>query len=444
MLLQAEQLDLHPTRWTSALAGESSKGSTIRALGRFGTPLQITVQQLACLVLPLAIYFGLDRIGVDITGVVYFALVVSLALTAAAIWTEGFAALRRPDLPEEPDSCQPATAVIAAYLPNEAATVVETVEAFLLQDYPDLQVILAYNTPHPLPSRTSCRRSPRGIPGWSRSASRARSRRRRTSTPRSRKARGEFIGVFDADHHPDPGSFRRACQMARQRHGRRARALRRPQRRDELRHPARRRRVRGDLRGQPSRPCAAAPVRDLRRHERLLARRACSRGSACAASCSPRTSTRRCASSSRAARSSPTPVSSRLELAPESMKALWNQRMRWAQGWTQVSWRHLVPMLKRPGASLRSRIGAFYLLAWREVYPWVSLQIFPLLAFWLLRGNPPINWFVPIFVLDDPVHAQRGPGAGALRVEARAPVDQGAQALVRLLPLLPRFSSTPR
>lgn len=72
--------------------------------------------------------------------------------------------------------------------------------------------------------------------------------------------------------------------------------------------------------------------------------------------------------------------------------------MRWAQGWSQVSLRHLRPMLRRPGASLRSRIGAFYLLAWREVYPWFSLQMFPLIAFWLLRGNPPINWFVPIFI----------------------------------------------
>ena len=24
--------------------------------------------------------------------------------------------------------------------------------------------------------------------------------------------------------------------------------------------------------------------------------------------------------------------------------------------------------------------------------------MFPLIAFWLLRGNPPINWFVPIFM----------------------------------------------
>jgi cellulose synthase/poly-beta-1,6-N-acetylglucosamine synthase-like glycosyltransferase len=99
-----------------------------------------------------------------------------------------------------------------------------------------------------------------------------------------------------------------------------------------------------------------------------------------------------------------------MELAPETPKALWNQRMRWAQGWSQVSWRHLLPMLKRPDATLRSRIGALYLLAWRELYPWVSLQMFPLIAFWLLRGDPVINWFVPIFVMTTLFTLSAGPG----------------------------------
>ena len=51
----------------------------------------------------------------------------------------------------------PASAIIAAYLPNEADTVVETVEAFLRQDYNQLQVILAYNTPDDLPVEDGAR-----------------------------------------------------------------------------------------------------------------------------------------------------------------------------------------------------------------------------------------------------------------------------------------------
>ena len=34
------------------------------------------------------------------------------------------------------------------------------------------------------------------------------------------------------------------------------------------------------------------------------------------------------------------------ELAPETLGALWNQRLRWAQGWSQVSLRHLVSMMR--------------------------------------------------------------------------------------------------
>ncbi len=67
-------------------------------------------------------------------------------------------------------------------------------------------------------------------------------------------------------------------------------------------------------------------------------------------------------------------------------------------------------MMTRPDAPLRSRIGAFYLLAWRELYPWVSLQMFPLIAFWLTRGSPPINWFVPIFVATTLFTFSAGPG----------------------------------
>ena len=83
--------------------------------------------------------------------------------------------------------------------------------------------------------------------------------------------------------------------------------------------------------------------------------------------------------------------------------------MRWAQGWFQVSCRHLVPMLGGPARRCARRIGAFYLLAWREVYPWVSLQIFPLIAFWLLRGDPAIDWFIPIFVVTTLFTLSAGP-----------------------------------
>ena len=149
--------------------------------------------------------------------------------------------------------------MIAAYLPNEAATIVETVEAFLAQDYPDLQVILAYNTPHPLPVEEELR-------GDRASATRGSSRYRvEGSVSKAQnvnaalaRVRGEIVGVFDADHHPDTervparGQWLASGVDVVQGHC----VVRNGG--DELRHPARRDRVRGDLRGQPSRVAPAS------------------------------------------------------------------------------------------------------------------------------------------------------------------------------------------
>jgi cellulose synthase/poly-beta-1,6-N-acetylglucosamine synthase-like glycosyltransferase len=57
------------------------------------------------------------------------------------------------------------------------------------------------------------------------------------------------------------------------------------------------------------------------------------------------------------------------ELAPVNLSALWNQRMRWAQGWFQVSRKHVWHGLQSEHLSIRQKLGLFYLLGWREVYP---------------------------------------------------------------------------
>ena len=89
------------------------------------------------------------------------------------------------------------------------------------------------------------------------------------------------------------------------------------------------------------------------------------------------------------------------ELATTTLKALWNQRMRWAQGWFQVSLRHIWRGLRSQRLSFRQKLGFVHLLAWREIYPWLSFQMVPIIAFWAWRlGGPDrIDWFVPIFVL---------------------------------------------
>jgi cellulose synthase/poly-beta-1,6-N-acetylglucosamine synthase-like glycosyltransferase/DNA-binding response OmpR family regulator len=398
MMTQAEQLDLHPTEWVPALSGEPTRGSRlVRALGRARTPLQVATQQLACLVLPLGLYTALDRAGLDITGLVYLVLVVCLAVTAATIWAEGIAALRRRPLPDEPDELPSASAIIAAYLPNEAGTVVETVEAFLRQDHGDFQVILAYNTPTPLPveeelhaiARRDQRFEPFRVEG---SVSKA-----QNVNAALARVRGKIVGVFDADHHPDPGAFRRASRWLTSgadvvqghcvvRNGSTGFVTRLVATEFEaiyaVAHPGRARLHKFGIFGGSNGYWRTEVLKRMRMRGFML--------------------TEDIDSSMRVIEAGGTIISDpglvSTELAPETARALWNQRMRWAQGWSQVSLRHLRPMIRRSGAPLASRLGAFYLLAWREVYPWFSLQMFPLIAFWLLRGNPPINWFVPIFV----------------------------------------------
>ena len=124
------------------------------------------------------------------------------------------------------------------------------------------------------------------------------------------------------------------------------------------------------------------------------------------------------------------------ELAPGSWSALWGQRLRWAQGWSQVALRYLWDGLRNPQLTRRQKAGLAYLLGWREIYPWISLQTFPILAFWILRGSPPVSWFVPVFVCHDPVRVQRGRDPGLERVAAVGAGAAQARALVR--PLRPR------
>ena len=139
----AEQLDLHATRWNRRLepATSPARGNRLlRWLDRHRTFLQVGAQQLACLGVPLLLYWLFARPG----------------------WTSPGASPRRRDraradrashldrvhrgvpagTPRRGRELSPATAIVA-FLPDEADTIVETVEAVLAQDYDELQVILA-------------------------------------------------------------------------------------------------------------------------------------------------------------------------------------------------------------------------------------------------------------------------------------------------------------
>ena len=409
---EAGQLDLNPTRWVKAMSVLPAPVKGIRmAIERVRTPLQVAFQQLVLFGLPFGVYTILDRIGLDISGGVYLALVLAIALTSVAILVESMAALKRPVPPPAPDCpMPPATAIIAAYLPNEADTIVETVEAFLRHDYPDLQVILAYNTPRPMSIEAELRAiatrdarfEPLRVEG---SVSKA-----QNVNAALTHVRGEFVGLFDADHHPEPGSFKRAWQWIASgvgivqghclvRNGTKNVVTRMVATEFEaiysVSHPGRARLHGFGIFGGSNGYWRTSLLRRTRMRGFML--------------------TEDIDSSMRVVRSGETIVSDpnlvSTELAPETMGALWNQRLRWAQGWSQVSRRHLASMVRTMPTS-RNRLGLTYLLGWREVYPWLAMQMLPLLAFWWVRGTPPMDWFVPFFTATTVFTFSAGPIQG--------------------------------
>ena len=405
-----EQLDLYPARWRPELSREEDGApSGLRArLRRLRTPLQVGFQQILCFGIPLLFYFAMDGLGLDVTGGVYLAIVIALALTALTIIAESVAAIRPVEPPPLEDRAPPASAIIAAYLPNEAETVVETVEAFLRQDYPGLQIVLAYNTPRSLPVEEELRaiaaRDPRFEPlRVEGSASKA-----QNVNAALARVRGEFVGIFDADHHPAPGSFLRAWRWLASeadvvqghcvvRNGSERKLTRLVAAEFEamyaVTHPGRARIHGFGIFGGSNGYWRREMIERTRMRSFML--------------------TEDIDSSLRVLRAGGRIVSDRglvsTELAPDHVAALWNQRMRWAQGWSQVALRHLRAALRSKELTVRQRLGCLHLLGWRELVPWLSLQTLAILAYWLLRGDPAISWFVPIFVATTLLTFSAGP-----------------------------------
>ncbi len=86
--------------------------------------------------------------------------------------------------------------------------------------------------------------------------------------------------------------------------------------------------------------------------------------------------------------------------------------MRWAQGWFQVSRKHLASGWRSPNLGLQQKLGLTFLLAWREAYQWVALQAVPIVAFlaWRAGGVLRLDWLVPAFLLATLVTLSVGPG----------------------------------
>jgi hypothetical protein len=74
--------------------------------------------------------------------------------------------------------------------------------------------------------------------------------------------------------------------------------------------------------------------------------------------------------------------------------------------------KHLPRAWRSEALTRRQKLGMTFLLGWREAYPWLALQMFPLVAFFAWRdgGVNELNWLVPLFVLTTLFTLSVGPG----------------------------------
>ena len=396
-------------RWSPDLdrqvATERPSAAGARAaalLGRLKLPAQVLATFVLGIGVPLAVYAALGAVGIDVTGVAYWCVLAALLLTGAAIWVEGFLALDPQRPPDEPCAPYPtATAVIAAYLPNEAATILETVETFRAVDYPgDLQIIVAYNTPTPMSVEDDLRAVARGDPRVVPLKVEGSSSKAQNVNAAMSHVRGEFVGMFDADHHPDPSAFKRAWRWLSNgydvvqghcviRNGDASLVAQTVAVEFEaiyaVSHPGRAALHGFGLFGGSNGYWRTDLLARTRMHGSMLTEDI--------------DSTLRVLSAGAKIASDPALISR--ELAPTTAGALWKQRTRWAQGWFQVSRKHLWSTWRSPNLTLRQKAGMGFLLGWREIYPWLSLQILPVLGYTAYRdgGVGHLRWAVPALLL---------------------------------------------
>ena len=351
---------------------------------------------------PFAIYGALYRaFGWDISIIGFWVVLAAVVITALTVYAEALLSLRAVPAPtEELATYPPASAIVVAYLPNETSTIVDTINCLLEQEYPGtLEVVLAYNTPRRLPIEADLAqmagRDPRLVllrVGDSTSKA-------QNVNAALQVTQGEIVGIFDADHRPMKTAFRRAAGWL-------ASGVDVVQGRSVVRngetnwlarmvavefegiyavaHPGRAALHDFGIFGGSNGFWRAELLDQLRMRPDML--------------------TEDIDISIRAVfagyRIVVDPQLLSEELAPVTPMAIWSQRIRWSQGWHQVSRRQVRRIWRTRVLSIRQRLGATFLLGWREAYPWIAAQMIPILAFTILvRHHVHVDWLAPIFVV---------------------------------------------
>lgn len=335
---------------------------------------------------------------------VQYGIAIVYATTSVMILWEAVLALRAPtsasDPPPEAGDLPGCTAIVAAYLPNEQDIIVETLLHLLSEvEVPAdrYQVIVAYNTPHPLPVEKELRRLAAADPrllvlpvAGSRSKA-------ENVNGAIEAATGEIVAIFDADHWPAPDCFRRAWRWMRDGADMvQGRCVIRNENHSWMTklvavefdimyacsHQGRSRLSGSGIFGGSNAYWRREALTRVRLDSSML--------------------TEDIDASVRALLSGQNLVHDReivsRELAPIRVAHWYTQRKRWSQGWFEVSLKHGAAVMRAPVLTARQRVLWWYLLCWREFFPILSLQFFSLmLAAFVLHTR--VNWFAPGFFI---------------------------------------------
>lgn len=369
-----------------------------------GPVAQVVLAYLIFLGVPILAFALIGRNAPWVLTADHYVVATAYTLTALAMLAETMKALprRRAPIaaPEVREQVPYVSVIVSAYLPNEQDLIVETIMHLATEmNLPShrMQIILAYNTPDDLPverslaavNRISATFTPLRVLG-----SRSKADNIIAALP---LCEGEMTVLLDADHHPLPDAFERAYRWL-------LRGYDVVQGRCVVRNQ------------QVNAHTRYVSVEFEQMYAVAHSGRSLATDSAIFAGTNGywRTSvlkeigmdasmlTEDIDSSVRGMLAGYRFVHDRSiissEMATANWRTWWHQRMRWAQGWFQVTLRHQVAIWRSPKLSLGRKLYWTYLLSWREMFPLLSLQVFALLGASLILGRP-VPWFANTYFL---------------------------------------------
>lgn len=386
---------------------------------------------LATVALPTVADVALARVHPQfLRGLQWFLIVLYSFASIMMLW-EGICALRLPLAPPEPTSEEMpcCTALIAAYLPNEQDIILETVLHMLgtiALPKEKFQVLLAYNTPETLPIE-------KVLQDLADHDSRLCLRRVEGSHSKAENvnaaiadATGEIIAIYDADHLPEARCFHKAwrwlsngyqvvqgrCVIRNHNENWLTRTVAvefdiiyavSHQGRSTLSHTA--------IFGGSDGYWQAEALRAVGMNGAML--------------------TEDIDSSVRTLLAGRHLIHDRticsFELAPARPRHWFFQRKRWSQGWLEVTLRYQHDLLRSRHLNALQKFIWFYLLGWREVYPLLSMQFYPLIfASWWMHY--PLHWFRPGWFLATSLFNLTS-GLWVLGIAARCASREGRRGL---------------